>query len=234
MPNLIFCFKFDENKIDPNRKLTPAYLDELTKDLNLGFFQNVTFFDEKYEKVDYNQLTKNESIKKLDEVDWLYFRDLKCFEFKFLPIKNNKYLYLLKQRRIAIVNFNHSAILNYYNSNSSFDFYFINKKQNTSELNGIDKIEFKTNKSSKRLVSISSNLIVFKQEDIFGYVKQPLSLFFRTVNLNDTTEYIQELRSGFARHNLETKLTPMHRESRDLEVDVSKIPKTQKFQLHYP
>ena len=221
MPNLIFCFKYDESKIDPNRKLTSGYLDDLTKDLNLNFFQNFFFFDENYDMLDYKNLSKNESLEKLEGVDWFYFRDLKCFEFIFLPINNDRYLYLLKERRVATVTFNHLAILNYYNSSSDFHFYFINKKIETHELNGIDKIVINTNKSSNRLVSIRSNLVVFKQEDIFSYVKQPLSLIYQTVNLNDTTEYIRELEDGFARFNMKTKMTPMHRDSIGLEVNVS-------------
>ena len=222
MPNLIFCFKFNENEIDPNRKLTAAYLAELTNDLNLGFFRDFHFLDANYEWVRYNQITKNETVKKLEEISWFYFKDLKCFEFKFLPIPNDRYLYLLKDARFVRVTFDKKAIANYYNSSAGFRFWFINRKKNTHELNGIDKIEFKKSKNgSRQLFSIHSNLVVFRQEDIFGWLKQPSSWLFRAVNLNDTSKYITELNRDFGKYNLKTKMIPMPPNDESLEIDVS-------------
>ena len=221
MPNLIFCFKFDEREIDQNRKVSVNYLDELTNDLNLDFFRNFSFFDENYDQVDCNQFNRDKALERMGGVRWFYFIDLKCFEFSFLPIKNDRYLYLLKDVRFASVTFNKQVILNYYNSNS-FKVYFMNKKRSTYELNGIDKLEFKANgKRSKQLISIDSDLVVFKQEDIFSYLRNRASLIFKTVNLNDTTEYNEELYRGSRKFNLKTKTIPTHVFGNDLEIDVS-------------
>src|SRR5699024_8856802 len=145
--------------------------------------------------------------KKLEKVHWFYFRNLKCFEFEFKPIKNDRYTYLLSMFRLVCLKFNKDAILKYYNSNSSFDFYFVNKKPNTYELNGVDKITLDADhqNGTKQLISVDSYLVVFKQEDIFTYVKQPLSLVFETVNLNDTTEYLTELFKGARKLGLKTR-----------------------------
>lgn len=225
IPNLIFCFKFNEDEIEPNRMLTYAYLDELTKDLNFSFFRDLSFLDEDYEMVHYQFHRKDKAKEKLQKVYWFYFLDLKCFEFKFRPIKNDQYAYLLNWLRLACLKFNKEVILNYYNLTTSFDFYFINKEPSTHELNGIDRMTLNSDSKngSKQLLSVDSNLVVFKQEDIFTYVKQPLSLVFETVNLNDTTEYIQELLRGFKRFGLKTKEIPLFTEGeeKNQEIDVS-------------
>lgn len=152
--------------------------------------------------------------------------DLKCVLFNFKPIPNNPYL--LEDLLFASVTFNKETILNYYNSSSNFTLYFINKEPNTFEMNGIEEILFQANNStgnqtSKQLVSISSNLICLKQEDIFSYLKQSLSLFFKPVNLNDTTEYIKELHEGFGNFDLRTKVVPLLTNQKELEIDVSMI-----------
>ena len=227
IPNLIFCFEFDEEKIDSNQKLTYAYLDELTKDINFNFFRNLSFLDENYEyiSVDQDELIKgNESTGKLEGLDRFYLINLKCFQFRFRPIKNSRYLYLMKDLLFAKINFDKDAILKcpiYQKSNTSFEFYFINKKANTHELNGIDKltIELYNRNDSKQLSSIASKLVVFKQQDIFSYVKQPLSLLFETVNLNDTTDYVDELIRSLQKFNLKTRYIPMFGDSDKLEID---------------
>ena len=137
IPNLIFCFKFDEEKIDPNQKLTYAYLDELTKDLNFNFFRNLSFLDENYEynSVDQDELIKrNDLLGKLEGLDRFYLINLKCFQFRFRPIENSRYLYLMKDLLFAKINFDKDAISKchtFQKSNTSFEFYFINKKANT-------------------------------------------------------------------------------------------------------
>ena len=227
IPNLIFCFEFDEEKIDPNQKFTYAYLDELTKDLSFSFFRNLSFLDENYEydSIDQYQLTKKRDlIKKLEGIDRFYLLNLKCFQFRFRPIQNDRYLYLMKDFIFAKIQFDKDAIFKYHTyrkSNTSFEFYFMNKKANTHELNGIDKliIEFNGRNDSKQLTSIGTSLVVFKQQDIFTSVKQPLSLLFKTVNLNDTTDYVFEIMRGLRKHNFKTRRLVMFKDSDKLEID---------------
>ena len=221
MPNLIFCFKFNESEIDLNRKLTPHYLNELTNDLNLSFFRSFSFFDENYERIEYNQSSQHEALDKLEEFGWFYWLALKCVKFKFRSINDDRYLYLLKETHFVSITFNKKAILDYYNSSTDFSLYFINKKKYTQELNGIARIEFEADEiNSKQLISIETNLVVFKQKDIFSYVKQPLSLLFETVNLNDTTEYVNQSISRFSDFNLRTKSMPLSSAGKDLDMEI--------------
>ena len=233
MPNLIFCFEYDEEKIDPNRKLTYAYLDELTKDLNFSFFRRLTYLDEDYKMQEFRG-EENVSLNSYQQnhqqllLCWFYFLNLKCLEFKFKPIENNRFVYLLNRMQIAKIQFNKQVISKYYNFKDSFDFYFSNKNTTSLELNGINKLTMQVNDTgdSKQLFSIVSNLVVFRQKDLFTFVKEPLSLLLKTVNLNDTTEYIEALKSGFSRLSLKTKKVPLffRKENMDqtnLEIDVS-------------
>ena len=128
---------------------------------------------------------------------------------------------------LAGIQLNKEAILKFYNSDYSFDFYFISKKPSSNELNGIDKVTIKANKvTSKQLIQIDLNLVIFRQVDLFSYAKQPLSLFFQTVNLNDTSEYHKELFFGFRKFDLMTKKIALYtkeEKEKNLEIDVSKI-----------
>lgn len=221
IPNLILCFKYDENQIDINTKLTIDYLDNLTKDLNLTIFQNISFLDETYDKISFNHLNENETVKNLEFFNWFYFLNLKCFEFSFKPIKNDRYLYTLFELNFVQIELNKKAISKFYNS-SSFKFYFISKKKGTHELNGIDEVELSdlnSTQSSKKMVSFVSKLYIYKIEDRFSYLKNFLTLFLKTVNLNDTTEYIENLLENLKKFNIQTRKIAGNKGQNKIEID---------------
>ena len=81
-------------------------------------------------------------------------------------------LFLLVNTLFVKIKFNEKAILNYYdNLNSTFELYFINKKRETEEFNGIDKLKLKYNydKKTKNTFELYQMLYTFKLKTILAF-----------------------------------------------------------------
>ena len=135
VPNIIMCFETNQSLIDPHRRLTVGYLNELTKDLNESIFEAISFFDENYQM--YELSGEDES----NLVQFFYFLDLKCFEIKFEPIANTRYLYLLNEMVFVKIKFNLPAIHRFYATMNRTSLFFVNKKCDTNELNRMERLD---------------------------------------------------------------------------------------------
>ena len=208
LPDLIFCFKHHA-QIDENRQLTSTYLEELTSDLNVSFFQKISVLNETLEEEFLDLTAEAIRTNKRANISLFYFlEDLKCFELEFEDIKNADYMNKLSEMLFVKIKFDEAAIRRYYNSNR-FEVYFINQKAETEELNGIDRLEFAYAEESKRTIVVRQQLHVFKYEDRFDVLRNPLSLFYEPINLNDTTSYIQGIAKGFTNMQLNTRTLPL-------------------------
>ena len=213
LPNLIFCFEH-KAQIDENRMLTSAYLEELTKNLNASFFEKILLLNETFEEEFFDPF--DQTTTRRAEISWFYFLErLKCAEFEFEDIKNENYMSRLGEMLFVKIKFNKEALLSYYGSRF-FELYFINKQADTEEINGIDRLEFAYEQGSKRSIILRQVLHVFKYEDRFSFLRNSrnfLSLFYETVNLNDTTSYIRRISEGFSRLRLNTRTLPLELDS---------------------
>lgn len=219
LPNLAFCFLYRE-EIDLDTKLTVSYLDSLTKNLNFSFFKNISFLDEKYNINLYQpKYVKEPSPSDRIESSWFYYQNFKCFEFFFKPINNNRFLHYLNNLNFVNIKFNRKLILDYYNETSGFKFYFANKKEKRSELNSIHKVYFKYGKGNSR-ISFNQKMYVIKVKDRLRYLKQPLSIFYESVNLDDTTEYVRKIEKDLEKFKIKTRTIPVYRNLKeDIEID---------------
>lgn len=223
LPNLILCFEYDETKIDLNRRQTTDYLDQLTKELNLSFFKNISYLDENYDERIYTPYQQTFE-KGLDHIHWFYFLNLKCFEFVFDKIKNDRFLYLLNSMNFVNFKFDKEKVLGYYNLSSSFDFYIISRKNNTEELNEMLKVNFKYyNDTKSSTILLNQILYTIKVEDKISFLRQPFSIFYDSIDLDDTTEYIRAIKRDLKKWNFKTKEIAMFGNEDHFEFDDEKF-----------
>ena len=211
-PNIVICFKIDQNSIDENKELTVEYLDSLTSNLGSEVFENISYFDETFQMHYFNKDNKH-----LDIVTYWYFLDLKCFEIRFEAINNDKYLFLLDDMMFVRFKFNISVIYNFYRTDL-VSFYFTSKKCDTNELNKMEKIELNlsNNVKVKRKTIVEQEIFKFTYLDKYNFFKNlPFSLIYKSVNLNNSNKYIRELKEGYENLNFRTKNLPLSKIAND-------------------
>ena len=80
LPNIIYCFSYDQNKVDENHRISISYLNRVTDDLNhQNVFEKILFYD----KTDWKTfLPTNGSVSMNNEISigHFYFYKRKCFQ----------------------------------------------------------------------------------------------------------------------------------------------------------
>ena len=90
-PNSIYCFKYNNSKIDKNIKLTGEHLDQLTSNLTFkNVFKQIVYFNKThYQYLYINKLnnTTNSNFYSNSEISiaHFYYLNLKCFEIVLKP-----------------------------------------------------------------------------------------------------------------------------------------------------
>ena len=133
MPEIIFCFNFNQKIIDRNYKLTENYLNEATSDLRIEtFFESITYLGESNKWINLGSNFENSKFK----IETFYFLKKKCFKISLAIEYYRDRFYLLDDKSVLKVYFNYEYLLSAYFftkiSNtmqfSRFNYLFLTKK----------------------------------------------------------------------------------------------------------
>ena len=200
LPNTIYCFEYDDSKIDKNAKITGEYLDQLTSDLTFkNVFEKINYFDKthlRYLIVDKLNTTTNSNFYSNSEISLahFYYLNLKCFEIILKPPFKEEDFYFNANKLVLDVNLNDFI----YRQHSFI--YFLYRETESKQIGGsyLYKIGNPPKyKYRKYTYEIEFQLIKIKREDKFEFLKNPVSLFFETSAINDATNYLETMKQKF-------------------------------------
>ena len=200
LPNSIYCFKYNDSKIDKNTKIIGEQLDELTSDLTFkNVFRYIVYFNKTHLKIliaDKLNTTTNSNFYSNSEIllAHFYYLNLKCFEIVLKPSFKEEDFYFKFNKVVLDVYLNddicrqHPSAFFLYRENESKQiggsyFFRIGKPPKKSDYKYFYEIEFQ--------------LIKIKREDKFEFLKNPLSLFFETTAINDASKYLETMKQKF-------------------------------------
>ena len=193
-PNLIFCFNFDESKIDENYKYTGAYLDKLTENFtHENVFRKIEYFN----KTHWNTLDSTKFKNQNEEISfgYFYFTNLKCFEIELKFLLNEADFFPRQQKNVIEIFFNETI----YNQ---FDSVYYASRQRNSKLftiflgYKIGKIPIKTSQLYYKY-HIDIELFKVKRDDKFEVLKYPLNLFLKKTSKNDINKNLNDMKQSF-------------------------------------
>lgn len=206
MPEIIYCFDFDQRELDFNHKITGNYLEELTKEIKLNsIFENISYLNESNEWIN---LKINFTDQKF-QIDTFYFIGKKCFIFKNqIEYERSKFRFKITNE-VMKVNFNHD-----YLAKNQKIVYFLTKLRGTWQFTKIiDLFYFDYN---FKYYSINQELFEIKYEDKFDFIKNP-SLFNDENDLNDFSRFLSNLINN--KFDLRTLNLPIEKQHFNLEID---------------
>ena len=221
MPELIFCFKFNDSFIDPNTKLTGHYLNQNTNNLTVNkIFDKIIYLNKLNEfiTIQPNLTGHSNRINGDLKIKTFFFQSKKCFQFKLSIDYEQRSFYFQDDQKVLRLFLNNTII-----RQMGTDIYFFSKKRNTMELSKISRLNFK-----KRIItSLDDNGFEITQElhelilnDKFKLIKNPLILFYGENDIYDVTGYIRKLKNGFYRnYNHMTRELHIKESFFDLEID---------------
>ena len=214
IPEMLFCFDFDQTMIDQNVELTGNYLEEITRNLTIEtFFNKIAYLtdENKWKFLNESEFRTDERVS----IDTLYYFGMKCFrivlnvqyelrQVYFNGLANEGYLSVLK------VVFNKSFI-----NNTIIFFTKIKNKLQLSEPFFASLYDYDDYKDIKQ----KSNEL--KNEDKFFFLRadsyRSLSSLFPE---RDAHSYLANLKAKFKRrHNATTMEMPLEREEFGLKIN---------------
>lgn len=184
LPDLCFCFTYDQSKIQPDYLLTGKYLDELTGHIKFEtIFKQIFYISENKENVFFNMTNYKESAD--FEFSIFFYLEMKCLVISpKLLFSEADFLFERHMYPIKI-------FLTDYAKNQTI--FFISKKKDSKEMNEIYKFIFKEDElhTNKYLVNIVS--IKLKSNDLFKYIKSPLNLIIGETDTSKISEYLKNM-----------------------------------------
>ena len=165
-PEVMFCFSFDKSKIDPTRKLTGDYLNELTEELNVEtLFQRIAYLNESRQWSDLDLNSNRGQFR----VEITFFMERKCFKLIYPVRLNRSFFRFLDNTEVLKVFFHWNAF------EKKMPVYFFTAVRNTLQFSKISELHLNTCGS---LMTFFVRQVFFeiRVEDKFNLVKNPLSL----------------------------------------------------------
>ena len=200
LPNSIYCFKYDDSKIDKNTKITGEHLDELTTDLTFkNVFKQINYFNKTHNQsliINSLNTTTNSNFYSNSEISiaHFYYLNLKCFEKVLKPYFKEEDSYFGASKLIMSVYLNHDIYRQHPFA------YFLYRDRESKQIGGsyLYQIGNPPKESDyKYFYEIEFQLIKIKREDKFEFLKNPVSLFFETTAINDATNYLEIMKQKF-------------------------------------
>ena len=186
MPVMIFCLKIKTSLIDPNRKLTGAYLEELTRELTAErTFNNVTYLDE------FDDWTTFA----LNRVDRFFVLSMKCFRIKIDQVYHRDRFHFSNETQVLRLNFTDTA--NEEKHYLERYVYFITKTKETKNFNKI--VILGTSR-----YTVTQETTLYRYKDRFSFIKSHFYSLKEDLGLN---EQLLELQDN--EHNLKTLDLPV-------------------------
>ena len=113
LPNTIYCFKYDDSKIDKNTKLTGEYLDLLTSDLTFkSAFNEISYYNKTHligmiiDRLDYTTKSNFYSNSEIS-LTHFYYLNLKFFEIILKPFFKEEDFYFSYDKMVLEIFLNH-------------------------------------------------------------------------------------------------------------------------------
>ena len=174
-PEIVLCFSIDKSRIDPNRKLTGDYLDELTKELNVEtLFERIAYLNESRQ---WNNLDLNSTSRSQFRLEKTFFIQKKCFKLIY-PMRFNRGHFRFLDGTEALRVFFHRNVFE-----KQMYVYFFTTVMNTVQLSKI----FELRPSYSGVMSsffVRQAFFEIRWEDKFNLIKNPL-LFLEENSPND-------------------------------------------------
>ena len=192
--NFIFCFNFNEIKIDENYKYTGRYLDKLTENFT---YENVFRKIEYFNKTHWNTLDSINFKNQNEEISfgYFYFTNLKCFEIEFKFLLDEEDFFPRQHKKVIEIFFN-ETIYNKFNS-----VYYASRQSNSKLFTNI--VGYKIGKIHKNKTAyfikyhIDIELFKVKRDDKFEILKYPINLFLKKTSKNDINKYLNDMKQSF-------------------------------------
>ena len=220
LPNTIYCFKYDDSKIDKNTKLTGEYLDQLTNDLTFKSVFNQITYDNKtdFKYIDRFDYTTKSNFYSNSEISLIhfYYLNLKCFETIFRPPFKVEDFYFKANKLVLYV------FLNDFIKRQHAFVYFLYREKESKQIGGSFLYEIRNSFKScylKYAYDIEFQLIKIEREDKFELLKNPSSLFYGTTAINDASKYLETMKQKFKNEHGLTSLDTILDDEFKLEID---------------
>ena len=212
MPEIVFCFCFDESWIDMNHKLNGNYLNEITKEIRAEFvFDKIRYLDNRTNK--WITLKSNFTDDKF-RIEEIFFLNEKCLKI-ILEMQYHRDLF-------------HFSLDSNFDSNVlgiSFKkklihkmSYFMTKPRDKIQFNKLLKLD---RYMFRKTISISQELSELIYYDKFNFIKNPISMFYGENEVNNPAHYLSNLLNNFKRsfNHLRTLNLPLKESHFNDEID---------------
>ena len=222
LPNPIFCFPFNESEIDKHHQLTGDYLDLLTENyLNYeAIFDKIWYFNGTHRNTFHPRNKVDENFNSEISVSHFYYLNLKCYEVRSYIVLREEDYYFLGSKSLLGVFFKS----NFTDRDYKEDWvYFLYRKEGKSkQFSNSFYYDLKTEegKAYKKYVAVFEQLEI-EQNDRFEMLKNAKKLFFRSIDLNDPTIYLNQLTEAFKKehHLLTLEVLLENYKNENLEID---------------
>lgn len=212
MPQIVFCFKFDQSSIDETFEFTGNNLDKLTDNIRVNtIFDKIIYLNNQNEWISLDE--KSNFTNSEFKIDTFYFLKRKCFKIKQNIDYNRTNFHFLDNNKVQKIFFNTSLFKNEMNTT---DVLFFTMQQNEMHLSKVNSLNFLNTR-----FSVGQKLIYIEKADRFNWIKRPWTLFDGKSEIHDIAEYINQSIDSFkAKKNLTTLELPLERrEIFDLKID---------------
>ena len=203
VPEIIFCFKINQNLIEKEIELTGFISGDKLESLTRNDLTKDTVFDN-FTFQPYLNYTNSEL-----KIETFYFLDKKCFNLKTgLKLKKTDY-----DKNVLRIIFNSSFI------KKEKDVQFFTKKPGKLHFSKIQVLDYQ-----KWTYAATQESFVIKKEDKFNFIKRflknPFSVFFGQNYLNNVDKYLTKLSDDFKRDkNLTTLHLPLDKSNFNLKIN---------------
>ena len=200
LPNSIYCFKYNNSKIDKNTKITGEHLNQLTSDLTFkNVFKKIAFFNKThYQLLNIDELntTTNSNFYSNSEISiaHFYYLNLKCFEINLKISFKEEDFYFTDSKLVLDAHLNADIYRQHPFA------YFLYRENESKQIGGSHLYQIgKPPEESdyKYNYEIEFQLIKIKREDKFEFLKNPVSFFFETTAINDATNYLETMKQKY-------------------------------------
>lgn len=198
LPGFTFCFPLDLDKVDPHRKMTKEYMDELSANLTLTrIFDKATYFDAGlYERN--LSFSDAQAVRSFFRYKPYYAYQMKCFDFFASNVT-------FSERELF--HFSELFFLKIYlkpevyssGCNDCLKIFISFFEEGLGDFERLAPYYLRKKRTTKVSLRIRPNLIEVDYNDKFFFVRKPLSLFNSKNIKNPDLVYFAKVKRNFIR-----------------------------------
>ena len=202
LPNIIYCFSYPQNRVDENHRISISYLDRMTDYLNYeNVFDRIGFYNKTVWKT-FRPTNGSVSMDNEISIGHFYFNKRKCLEINLNVLFNEDDFLFASNKFVLAIHFRRELY-------KQFEFVLFSYRETESRrLCETYKYKIghsKTNSTKLYKYRLNFETIEIERNDRFELIKNPLNLFYKTININDVTNYLNKMKESFeSNYNLTT------------------------------